>query len=76
MLVWHGLIGPKGIPAPIVNKINQAIRESLSDEQTTAQFASDGLTARPDTPEQFASLIAEEIKRWGKLIKERNITLR
>ena len=76
VLVWHGLIGPKGIPAPIVNKINQAIRESLSDEQTTAQFASDGLTARPDTPEQFASLIAEEIKRWGKLIKERNITLR
>ena len=76
VLVWHGLIGPKGIPAPIVNKINQAIRESLGDEQTAAQFASDGLTARPDTPEQFATLISDEVKRWGKLIKDRNITLR
>jgi len=74
--VWHGLIGPKDIPEAIVNKLNQAVRESLTDAATTEQLASDGLTARSDTPAQFGSLIAEEVDRWGKLVKARNITLK
>jgi len=74
--VWHGLIGPKDIPEAIVNKLNQAVRESLTDAATTEQLASDGLTARSDTPAQFGTLISEEVERWGKLVKARNITLK
>ena len=74
--VWHGLIGPKGIPADIVEKINKATRESLGTPEMTEQLASDGLTATGDTPAEFGALIAEEVRRWGNLIKARNITLK
>ena len=74
--VWHGLIGPKGIPADIVLKINQAVRTALNDPLMAQQLASDGLTASADTPEEFATLIAQEVARWGALVKARGITLK
>ena len=74
--VWHGLIGPKGIPAEIVDKLNQAVRESLSDPAMTEQLASDGLTPAGDSPAEFGQLIEAETARWGKLVKSRNITLK
>lgn len=74
--VWHGLIGPKGIPADIVNKLNQAVRESLSDPAMVEQLASDGLTPANDSPAEFEKLIEAETARWGKLVKTRNITLK
>ena len=74
--VWHGLIGPKGIPPDIVEKINKATRESLGSPEMAAQLASDGLTAAGDTPAEFGALIADEVKRWGDLVKARNLTLK
>ena len=74
--VWHGLIGPKGIPPEIVNKLNLAVRASLNDPLMIQQLAADGLTPSSDTPQEFAKLIALEVSRWGELIKARNITLR
>lgn len=74
--VWHGLIGPKGIPADIVLKINQAVRTALNDPLMAQQLASDGLTASTDSPEEFAALISQEVARWGALVKSRAITLK
>ena len=74
--VWHGLIGPKGIPEDIVLKINQAVRTALNDPIMAKQLASDGLTASSDTPAEFSALIAQEVARWGALVKARNITLK
>ncbi len=74
--VWHGLIGPKGIPADIVLKINQAVRTALNDPLMAQQLAADGLTASADTPEEFGALIAQEVSRWGALVKARGITLK
>ena len=74
--VWHGLIGPKGIPKDIVDKLNKAAVESLSDPATAEQLATDGLTPAKDSPEAFSQLIELEIKRWGELVKARGITLK
>ena len=74
--VWHGLIGPKGIPKDIVAKLNNAVLESLSDPATAEQLATDGLTPAKDSPEAFGKLIELEVKRWGELVKARGITLK
>jgi tripartite-type tricarboxylate transporter receptor subunit TctC len=74
--VWHGLIGPKGIPSDIVLKINEAVRTALNDPLMAQQLASDGLTASSDSPEEFGALIAKEVSRWGALVKARGITLK
>ena len=74
--VWHGLIGPKGIPKDIVAKLNKAVLESLGDPTTIEQLASDGLTPANDSPEAFSALIKAEVKRWGDLVKARGISLK
>ena len=74
--VWHGLIGPKGIPKDIVAKLNNAVLESLSDPATAEQLATDGLTPAKDSPEAFGKLIELEVKRWGELVKARGLTLK
>ncbi len=74
--VWHGLIGPKGIPKDIVAKLNNAVLEALSDPATAEQLATDGLTPAKDSPEAFSQLIELEVKRWGELVKARGITLK
>ena len=73
--IWHGLIGPKGIPADIVAKLNKAINESLTGPGMDAQMASDGLTAASGSPEEFGALMKTDIERWGALVKAKGIKL-
>lgn len=70
---WHGIIGPKGMPADIVKKLNAVINESLKAPGMTEGLASDGLTAAGGTPQEFGTLLAEETTRWGALVKKRGI---
>ena len=72
---WHGLIGPKGLPADIVKKLNAAINDALKAPGMDAQMASDGLTAAGGTPEEFGALLKSEIERWGALVKVKGIKL-
>jgi tripartite-type tricarboxylate transporter receptor subunit TctC len=72
---WHGLIGPKGIPADIVAKLNKAINEALVSPGMDAHLASDGLTAAGGTPEEFGALLRSEVDRWGALVKTKGIKL-
>lgn len=70
---WHGIIGPKGIPPDIVDKLNKAINESLDAPGMAAGLASDGLTPASGTPQAFGVLLADETARWGALVKKRGI---
>jgi tripartite-type tricarboxylate transporter receptor subunit TctC len=70
---WHGIIGPKGMPADIVKKLNTVINESLKAPGMTEGLASDGLTAAGGTAQEFGTLLAEETTRWGALVKKRGI---
>lgn len=72
---WHGIIGPKGMPAPIVAKLNKAINESLTAPGMDAHMAQDGLSAAGGTPEEFGALLKSEIERWGTLVKAKGIKL-
>jgi len=73
--VWHGLIGPKGIPADIVAKLNQSINEAMVAPGMDAHLASDGLAAAAVSPAEFGALIASEIERWGALARARGVKI-
>lgn len=73
--IWHGIIGPKDIPSAVVNKLNRAVNEAMSDPSMEKQLTGDGLTAASVSPDQFGSLIKEDIKRWGAVAKSRGIAL-
>jgi len=65
--LWHGLIAPKGVPRPIIDKINKAANETLKLNETSEKLATDGVAPAGGTPEQFEVIIRKEIEVWKKL---------
>lgn len=71
--LWWGLLAPAGTPAPIVNQLNQAVNKILASPQIKASFLREGALAAQMTPQQFGEVIRNDVDRWKKLAKERNI---
>jgi tripartite-type tricarboxylate transporter receptor subunit TctC len=70
---WQGIVAPKNTPAEIVDRLNAQINASLADPKFEARLANLGATALPGSPADFARLIADETKKWGKVILAANL---
>ncbi|MBC7648417.1 MAG: tripartite tricarboxylate transporter substrate binding protein [Vitreoscilla sp.] len=73
VLNWQGLVGPAGMPAPLVTLLNDAVNKALADPTIKEQMLTQGNELGGGTPQVFASLIAAESQRWGKIVKENNV---
>ncbi len=71
--IWHGIGAPKNTPAAIVNRPNRKINAVLADPKVKERFADLGGTPIGGSPADFAKLIADEIAKWGKVIRVANI---
>jgi tripartite-type tricarboxylate transporter receptor subunit TctC len=71
---WFGLYGPKGLPAEITARLNQALNAALQDKDLVERLAKLGAEPGGGTPEAFAKLVSDDSATWGKLIRERKIT--
>jgi tripartite-type tricarboxylate transporter receptor subunit TctC len=66
--VWHGIVVPKGTPAAVVRRLNQAFNNVLKMPEIQSKLRNNGVEPVGGTPEQFASLIkADEIKHVNLL---------
>jgi tripartite-type tricarboxylate transporter receptor subunit TctC len=66
---WFGVGAPKATPAETVDKLNREINAALADPKMKARLADLGGTVLPGSPAEFGKLIADEIEKWGKVIK-------
>jgi tripartite-type tricarboxylate transporter receptor subunit TctC len=64
VLQWVGMLAPAQTPKDVIAKLNGALREVLSNPDVAAKLDAQGVTAAPGTPEEFQTLIAQEIKQW------------
>jgi tripartite-type tricarboxylate transporter receptor subunit TctC len=71
---WFGLYGPKGLPADMVNRINTAANQSLSDPEVRDKLARLGIEPATSTPAQLASMVAADAAKWKKIIIDKKIT--
>jgi tripartite-type tricarboxylate transporter receptor subunit TctC len=72
---WLGLVGPAGMPADIVNRMNAETVKLLARPDVKDKLAFEGSEATPGTPQQFAAHIRAEHAKWGALIREANIKI-
>ena len=72
---WMGVIGPAGMDAAIVNKLNAAMVKTLKDPTMRTKLQDLGLQPVGDTPAQFKSFISSEYKKWGDTIRDANVTV-
>lgn len=70
---WFGIAAPKGTPAPIVDKLNQAVNAGLADATIKARIADMGGMLLAGSPADFGKLIAAETAKWGKVIRDAGI---
>ncbi|KRC36088.1 LacI family transcriptional regulator [Acidovorax sp. Root219] len=72
---WFAVFMPAGTPAPIVNKLNAALRDAMKQPDVVARFETIGAEPVGSTPTELAKHLARESERWAKLIAERGIKL-
>jgi tripartite-type tricarboxylate transporter receptor subunit TctC len=68
-----GLFAPARTPAAIINRLNAEVVRFLGRPEVKERFFNAGAELVTGTPEQFASAVALEITKWGKVIKAANI---
>jgi tripartite-type tricarboxylate transporter receptor subunit TctC len=69
VVLWHGLVGPKGLPRPIVDRVNNELNKALKAKDMEDKLAADGVSPAGGTPEQFAGLIKRDIDTWRKVVQ-------
>ena len=68
MTIWHGLYAPKGTPAPVLDKLNTALRAALKEPAVVEKFKAFGTSTFPEsewTREAHAKLFAAEVDKWA-----------
>jgi len=70
---WAGLLAPAGTPSDIVNRLNAEINAALPTSEMTASLMKAGVEPRPGSPQDFASLIVDEIEGWKLAAKAAGI---
>lgn len=73
VILWHGLIAPKGLPKPILDRINGELNKILKNKDMQDKLAGDGVSAAGGTPGQFAALIKKEIDLWRKVAQKAGV---
>ena len=70
---WIGIGAPKNTPTEIVEKLNQEVSAALADPNFKARLAETGGLAFANSPTEFRKFIAEEVDKWGKVIRTADI---
>ena len=72
---WYGVVGPAGMPAPIVRQLNETLAIVLKAPDMRDKLAVEAIEPLVMSPEEFSAFIKTDIARWTKLAKERKIEL-
>jgi tripartite-type tricarboxylate transporter receptor subunit TctC len=62
---WYGVVGPPGVPAEVVGKLNRTLNDVIAEPSMRARLFDMGVITRGSTPEAFGKFIADEYKRWN-----------
>jgi len=66
---WYALVGPKGLPEPVVARLNAAVRETLADRTVSAALEGQGVDPTPTSPAELATFIRVETEKWAPIIR-------
>ena len=67
---WFGLLGPAGLPRPIVMRLNAALSDAVSGAEVRRQLLEAGAEPSVSSPEAFAKFIADQLASTRKLVKD------
>jgi len=73
---WYGLVGPVGLPRPVIDRLSLMLSRVLRNTQIQDRLRADVVEATPEATQQdFVRFIQSEITLWRKVVKAGNITI-
>ncbi|MFN0162738.1 MAG: Bug family tripartite tricarboxylate transporter substrate binding protein [Burkholderiales bacterium] len=72
---WSGVMGPPGMPAAVVTRLNRAFAEALGTPEVKTRLDAAGLSGRGGPPEEWTAKIRSELASWRPVIQGANIKL-
>ena len=73
VVLWHGLVAPKNLPRPILDRVNGELNKILKNKDMQDKLAGDGVSAAGGTPEQFGALIKKDIDMWRRVVQKAGV---
>ena len=73
---WYGVIGPAGLPQPVVARLNKEINAILQVPDTHKQLSNEGAEPRTATPEEFGAIMASDLQKWAKVVAATGIKIK
>jgi len=67
---WYGLVGPAAIPRPVVMTLSTAALATIAMPEVKDRLFASGVEVRPGDDQEFARLIASEVQKWAKVVKD------
>jgi len=72
---WYGVVGPAGMPAPMVRQLNETLAQVLKASDLREKLSVEAIEPIVMTPEQFGEFMKADIARWTQLARDRKIEL-
>jgi tripartite-type tricarboxylate transporter receptor subunit TctC len=72
-LLWQGVFGPAGLPAPVVAKLGAALRVATADATVGSRLAAQGMAPWSADAAELRATLARELDMWTRLIREANL---
>lgn len=73
VIAWFGFVGPQGMPAPIVSKLNAEVQRILQIPSVVDSLSQQGFDVMGGTSNEFGSFIRSEIDKWTKVVNQAGI---
>src|SRR6202162_4868781 len=70
---WYGLLAPARTPAAVVGKLHDAVVTALAAPDLREKLIRSGAIPASTSAAEFAQLMRDELERWGRVVREKNI---
>ncbi len=74
-MAYYGVLGPKGLPKEVVEKVSAAVKKTLEDPAVKKRIEDTGSVIVANTPEQFADQIKAEFEVYKKVVQQQKLQL-
>lgn len=75
LMNWYGVIAPAGTPEAVIQTLNRAFAQAMTEPNVVRQLATLGMTATSNPPAEFGALMDKERAKWADLIEKADIRL-
>ncbi|MGZ8138533.1 Bug family tripartite tricarboxylate transporter substrate binding protein [Bordetella bronchiseptica] len=74
-LTWWGILGPDGLPQPIVDKLQQALAQVMKDPAIGEQFVRLSVVAQAGEPQAFSQTLQRDLQRWRDIARAAGVSM-